>query len=392
MARLNGVVLTDDETFRAHITGLFRMGPVPISPIAESAGRDGQRADIVVIDARSDLDRAMARAEPWRASGPAGVFAVASDCAPDLILRAMRAGANEFFAWPPAEATFHEAVDRASTRVAATSSAPASRTIVFIGAKGGAGTTTVAVNCSVEIARLSKRATVIVDLKGGTGEIGLFLGVRSRYSLLDALDNLHRLDSEFIKELTTKHKSGLDILVGSDQWERPSTADVPALEEVFRLLSAQYEYLIVDAGSQINPVTISAMYSADQICVVANPDVPSVRNAQRIIDRLRQLGPCGDRVRLLLNRAAEPFPIPRAQIESAVGHPIDHSFPSDYKTVSAALNSGVPLALTGNSEMATQFDRFTRRVLNPDREAVEPAAAPAPRRVPLGLKSIASIW
>jgi pilus assembly protein CpaE len=391
MARLNGVVLTDDEAFRTHITALLRMGAVPVSPIPESAGREGQRADIVVIDARANLDTAMARAELWRTSNPAGVFAIASDCAPDLILRAMRAGANEFFAWPPPDATFHEAVQRASTRVAATAGASTSRTIVFIGAKGGCGTTTVAVNTSVEIARLSKRPTVIVDLKGGTGEIGLFLGVRSRYSLLDGLDNLHRLDSEFIKELTTKHKSGLDILVGSDQWERPSAADVPALEEVFRLLSGQYEYLIVDAGSQINPVTISAMYSADQICVVANPDVPSVRNAQRIIERLRQLGPCGERVRLLLNRAAEPFPIPRAQIESAVGHPVDHSFPSDYKTVSAALNSGVPLALTGNSEMATQFDRFTRRILEPEGEVVE-VAPPTTRRVPLGLKSIASIW
>jgi len=390
MARLNGVVLSDDEAFRTQITSLLRTSPVPVAPLAGSGGHDGPRADIVVIDARGDLDRAMARAEQWRASNPAGVFAVASDSTPDLILRAMRSGANEFFAWPPPESTFHEAVQRASTRVAATAGTAVSRTIVFIGAKGGAGTTTVAVNCAVEVARLSNRPTVIVDLKGGTGEVGLFLGVRSRYSMLDALDNLHRLDSEFIKELTTKHKSGLDILTGSDQWERPAAADVPALEEVFRLLSSQYEYLLVDAGCQITPVTISSMYSADQICVVANPDVPSVRNAQKIIDRLRQLGPSGDRIRLLLNRAAEPFPIPRAQIESAIGHPIDQSFPSDYKTVSAALNSGVPLALTGNSEMATQFDRFTRRIIDPSAEEVDATAGA--RRTSLGLKSIASIW
>ena len=390
MARLNGVVLSDDEVFRTQITSLLRMSPVPVAAVPDSGGRDGQRADIVVIDARGDLDRAMARAEQWRASNPAGVFAVASDSTPDLILRSMRAGANEFFVWPPPESTFHEAVQRASTRVAASAGAPQSRTIVFIGAKGGAGTTTVAVNCGVEIARLSGRPTVIVDLKGGTGEVGLFLGVRSRYSLLDALDNLHRLDSEFIKELTTKHKSGLDILTGSDQWERPAPADVPAMEEVFRLLAGQYEYLLVDAGAQINPITIASMYSADQICVVANPDVPCVRNAQKIIDRLQQLGPSGDRIRLLLNRAAEPFPIPRAQIESAIGHEIDQTFPSDYKTVSSALNSGVPLALTGNSEMATQFDRFTRRMIDPSADEVD--GTPSARRVPLGLKSIASIW
>jgi len=390
MARLNGVVVSDDESFRGQIAGLLRLSPVPTTLVPESSVQDGLRVDIVVIDARTDLDGAMARAARWRASNPAGVFAIARDATPDLILQAMRSGANEFFAWPPPDTAFHEAMKRAAGRVAATAAPTKSTTIVFLGAKGGSGTTTVAVNFGVEVARLSKRPTVIVDLKPGVGEIGLFLGVRSRYSLLDALDNLHRLDSEFIKELTTKHKSGLDILTGSDQWDRPGPADGPALDEVFRLLSSQYEYLLVDAGCQMTPTAISAIYSADMICLVANPDVPSVRNAQRIIDRIRQLGPCGERVRLLLNRAAEPFPIPRSQIEAAIGHPIDHTFPSDYKTVSAALNSGVPLALTGSTDLAEQFDSFTRRIIDPLAEDAEPAASG--RRIPLGLNRIASIW
>jgi pilus assembly protein CpaE len=390
MARINGVVVSNDEAFIAQIGALLRGGPVPVVPIPESAARDGQRADVVVIDARADLGAAMARAEALRASNPAGVFAVAADATPDLILAAMRAGANEFFAWPPPEGTFHEAVRRASGRVASSSAAPTCQTIVFIGAKGGAGTTTVAVNCGVEIARMSKRPTVITDLKSGTGEVGLFLGVRSRYSLLDALDNSHRLDSAFMKELTTRHKSGLDILTGSDNWDRPAPSDGPVVEEVFRLLGSQYEYLLVDAGCQINAITTAALYSADLICLVANPDVPSVRNAQRLIDRMRQLGPCGERVRLLLNRAAEPFPIPRAQIESAIGHEIDHSFPSDYKTVSAALNSGVPLTMAGNSDIASQFDKFTRRIVEPGADVVDVAATA--KRIPLGLNRIASIW
>ncbi len=99
--------------------------------------------------------------------------------------------------------------------------------------------------------------------------------------------------------------------------------------------------------------------------LTANPDVPSVRNAQRLLERVRELGASGDRVRLLLNRAAEPFPIPPKQIETALGHPIHHMFPSDYKTVSTALNSGVPLSLAGDSEIAAQFDLFVRRVLDP---------------------------
>ena len=64
----------------------------------------------------------------------------------------------------------------------------------------------------------------------------------------------------------------------------------------------------------MNSCAVAALYTADTICLVANPDVPCVRNAQRLLDRIRQLGPADERVRLLLNRAAEPFPIPPAQI------------------------------------------------------------------------------
>ena len=134
---------------------------------------------------------------------------------------------------------------------------------------------------------------------------------------------------------------------------------------MFRLLARQYEYILIDAGSQINSVAVAALYTADTMFLVANPDVPSVRNAQRLLDRVRQLGACGERVRVLLNRAAEPYPIPPKQIEGALGHPIHHTFPSDYKTVSTALNSGVPLALTGNSDIAAQFDSFTRQIVDP---------------------------
>jgi len=260
---------------------------------------------------------------------------------------------------------------------------------VFFGAKGGAGTTTLAVNCGVELARLTKRSTIIVDLKPGLGEVALFLGIRQRYSLIDALDNLHRLDREFLKELVVKHKSGLDILGGSDNFDRPGHADAGPLEELFRLLARQYDYILIDAGSQIHSVAVAALYTADTMFLVANPDVPSVRNAQRLLDRVRQVGACGERVRILLNRAAEPYPIPPKQIESALGHPIHHMFPSDYKTVSTALNSGVPLALTGDSEIAEQFDSFTRRIIEPDA-----AAAPAQnaKRSRLGIDRLASMW
>lgn len=391
MARLIASIVTEDDSFRTHIAGLMRAGAIPINLSGEALGRDGTPTDLAIVDVRGDSSAAMEDVERVRAaSASVCIFVVANTAQPELILQAMRAGANEFFTWPPPEEGFVEAIGRTAARRPALNATPQASTLVFFGAKGGAGTTTLSVNCGVELARLSKRSTIIVDLKPGLGEVALFLGIRSRYSVLDAVDNLPRLDAEFLRELVVKHKSGLDILAGSDHFERPGAADAPALEEVFRLLARQYEYIVVDAGCQINLCSIAALYMADSICFVANPDVPSVRNAQRLLDRIGQLGSCRDRVRILLNRAAEPYPIPPAQIEAALGHPIHHTFPSDYKTVSTALNSGVPVALSGNSGIAEQFDRFTRRILDPEGELPPPVTRS--RLSTLGLDRLASIW
>jgi len=391
MAQLVGLIVSEDDSFKKPLGRLLRAGTVPVSVLDDGAPRDGVQPDLMVVDIRGDAPSALSSIERLRAGAPsASIFAVAMHADPDLILQAMRAGANEFFVWPPADETFYGAVRRtAARRETAQGAKPAATTLVFFGAKGGSGTTTLAVNCGVEVARMSRRSTVIVDLKPGLGEVALFLGIKPRYTVLDAVDNLHRIDREFLRELVVKHKSGLEILAGSEAFDRPGAQDAGGIEELFRLLARQYEYIIVDAGNQVNACAVSAIYTADRMFLVANPDVPSVRNAQKLLERVRELGASGDRVRLLLNRAAEPFPIAPKQIETALGHPVHHTFPSDYKTVSAALNSGIPLAQAGNSELATQFDHFTRRVLDPN---VDLATAAPQKRNLLGFEKLASLW
>jgi len=390
MAQLNGLIVSDDEEFVTGIARRLRSGAVSVRLLDETTAQSTS-PDVVIVDIRFSQAAAMPAIEQLRGRwANTAIFAVAAGVDADLVIQSMRAGANEFFAWPPPAETFDEALRRTSTRRASAPTSTQATTMVFFGAKGGAGTTTLAVNCAVEIARQKKRPTLIVDLKAGLGEVTLFLGVRSRYTMLDALDNLHRLDQEFIKELVVKHKSGLEILAGSDLFDRPGASDSGGLEEVFRIFGRQYEYIIVDAGAQMSPCAVATLYMADTIFLVANPDVPSVRNAQRLLDRIGQLGASGDRVRVLLNRAAEPYPIPPQQIESALGHPISQIFMSDYKTVSTSLNSGVPLATAGNSELASQFDGFARRLLDPT--AVEQEAPVKRGPLPLGLQRLASIW
>jgi pilus assembly protein CpaE len=211
MARLTGSLHSPDDTFRTEVATILRSATVPVTIGDDRSGGNGGKPDVVIVDGRIDLAGSMEAVERLRAADPsAAIFFMAAEADPDLILRAMRAGANEFFAWPPSRDAVDEAIRRTAARKASSPSGhPQSAAVAFFGVKGGAGTTTLAVNCGVEVARLTKRPTLIVDLKPGLGEVTLFLGVRSRYTLLDALDNLHRMDSEFLRELVEKHNSGL---------------------------------------------------------------------------------------------------------------------------------------------------------------------------------------
>jgi pilus assembly protein CpaE len=383
MAQLTAAIVSHDDEFKRQLARMLRACGVPIGIIEGRTGADGSVPDVAVVDIRADVPSGLSAIERLRASSVSmAVFAIAVNAEPDLILQAMRAGANEFFPWNPGaqgasrsiEESFHGAVRRTAARREAAHAGTRQPCVshVFLGAKGGSGTTTVSVNCAVEMSRLTKRPTIILDLKPCLGEVALFLGVRPRFTVLDAIENLHRLDKDFFKELVSKHKSGLDILAGSDHFDRPNAQDAGALEELLRVLSRMYDNIVIDAGSLINSFVVATLYTADTVFLVTNPDVPSIRNAQRLVDRARQLGVGTERVKILLNRTSDQNLIAPKQIETALGFGIYHSFTSDYRTVSTALNSGVPLALANHSELASQFNAFTRQLLGQQEEVKEP--------------------
>ena len=384
MAQLTAAIATRDEDFRTNITRRLRLSGLSIGVADEKHLGAGSGPDLVIADIRlgtSSVQWAVERVRTKWAS--ADIIAVARGSEPEQILQSMRAGANEFVAWPLEQgqiSIFDEALRSALTRAADRAKGrigdrPTAQTLSFFGAKGGAGTTTLAVNTAIDIAR-TKKPTLIIDLHQFLGEVALFLGVRPRFTVVDAIDNLHRIDAEFLRELVTRHKSGLDILAGAEQVDRPGQQDAPAVEQLLQILARHYEYIVIDAGTVTSACAEVAVYGADTIYIVANPDVPSIRNTQRLVDRICQLGADRDRLRVVLNRTSDQHLIAPKQIETALGHPITQAFASDYNTVSAALNAGVPLTLSNHTELASQFTRFTKGILNRD----EPAAAAGSER------------
>ena len=146
MAQLVGLIVSEDDAFKKHFGRLLRAGAIPVSVLDDRAARDATPPDLVIVDTRGDASSSMSSIERLRAGAAgAGIFAVAMAADPELILQSMRAGANEFFTWPPAKEALDEGISRTASRRAA-SAPPQAPTMVFFGAKGGAGTTTLAVN------------------------------------------------------------------------------------------------------------------------------------------------------------------------------------------------------------------------------------------------------
>jgi pilus assembly protein CpaE len=236
--------------------------------------------------------------------------------------------------------------------------------VTFLGTKGGTGTTTLAVNCAAEIKRHSTRSTVIVDAKEGPGDVAVFLGLRPRYGLVDLIDQMGWTDPTLAAHFVAEHACGLHVLAASEAFGRPNARDADGVDQALRCLTTLYDFVAVDAGSTLTPPAMSALTVSDLVILVANPDVPCLRNLQRLTDALRLAGVPSERMRIALNRTSEHGALLAAQIERALGRTIEFQVPSDYRTVAAAINNGVPVSAVRACELQAQVDVIARAIVD----------------------------
>lgn len=237
--------------------------------------------------------------------------------------------------------------------------------ITFLGTKGGTGTTTMAVNCATTIRRLSNRPTLLVEAKPGPGDLAVFLALRPRYTLLELLEQRGWTQREQLRRFVCEHDSGVDLLLAGEAFGRPNDGEQDAFEQVLSHVRGMYGYVIIDAGSTLTSSAVTALGATDMVMMVANPDVPCLRNVRRLSDALRVAGVVPERIRILLNRASDQGVMPVPQLESVLGRAIDFQLGSDYRTVASALNTGVPIASLRPTTLQHQIDAMARTLIGP---------------------------
>jgi pilus assembly protein CpaE len=325
--------------------------------------------DIIVLDVRGQTRVPQALAALRRQHPRTPIVLVVSSLEPMFILEAMRAGASECLVEPLTQAEVQAAIGRVAAHLGSTVNG---QVFAFLGAKGGVGTTTAAVNVATELARVAPGATLMMDLHLAYGDAAVFLGAEPRFSTMDAIENTDKLDEAFFRSLVVRTKHGLDLLASSDR-AMTIPVDVARINQVVEFAARHYQYSILDVPRS-EPAVLDGLEAVKTIVVVANQELATVRSAGRIAATLRQrYGK--ERVRVVVSRYDRRAEIGQDDVQRAVGGSITHVFPSDYRVALEAMNTGRPLVLGNHNRLSASFAALARDLagLDASSQPVQPA-------------------
>ena len=313
-----------------------------------------QRAEVVIVDIAADVpQRAVKTIELIQANTlQIAIFANGSMQQPNTIVAAMRAGACEYVDQTAGSEALLEALSRfSSDRARNRGGAGKARIFTFVGAKGGAGATTAAVNTAVALQQ-THGDVVLVDF-APVGHAHLHLNLRPSFGVPDALQNLHRLDASLLDGLMTTAKDGLHLLAGPQQPYQavPTPAE---LARLFDLLVNHYRFVVVDASNRLDATTRLLSDLSNAVLMVAQTDVVSLWSAGRIHDFLEE-GAGRNRVRIVLNRYKKIPGFSDQDIEFSTRCKVLWKIPNAFQAVSPAIDHGSPVVLQENGEIGRSF-------------------------------------
>src|SRR6266403_2347846 len=312
------------------------------------------RTEVVVVDIEAgNAQRAISTIELIQANtSEIAIFAVGEMNHPATIVAAMRAGAGEFLERNATSEALIEVLTRfAASRGKGRTSSGRARIFTVMNSKGGAGGTSIAVNTAIALQE-THGGVLLVDF-APLGHCALHLNVRPTFGVVDALQNLHRLDASLLEGLMTQCKGGLQLLAGPQQPQglAPTAAE---LARLFDLLVAHFRYVVVDCSGRVDQTARLLCDHSNAILLVAQADVVSLWSASRIRAYLEE-GATRDRVRIVLNRYKKIPGFTDDDIEKATSCKLLWKIPNNYQSIAPAIDKGVPAALQENTDIGRSF-------------------------------------
>jgi pilus assembly protein CpaE len=311
-----------------------------------------QNPELVLADFDGDPVSSLRYVRLLSDARPSRVFlGTGPELPPQLLMDAMRAGVSEYLPQPVDPRDLEDALRRLARKLGRgpTGGVPGGgRIVAFTGAKGGTGVTTTAVNVAVHAHAVTARRTLLLDLDLESGSAGVLTSVAPRYSVLDLLDNLHRLDDSLLESLVTVHASGIHVLPSPLDPSDKREVKPDELRTVLRLLKHHYPLIMVDLARPLSDVGRVVLEQVDDLFLVLNADLPSLRNAKRILPHLQRVLEGRDAaLKVVLNRVQPGGEITDRDVRAALHVPVAFSLRQDDNHVLRSVNIGEPVVLNG---------------------------------------------
>jgi pilus assembly protein CpaE len=340
-----------------------------------------ERPDLVACDndlrGPSGMELVMRIRQAEGAGTHTPVVLLGSSTDVDAKVAALRAGADDYLAKPvhPQELSARvRGLLARFGRVQQPNRSTGGRVIAFYGAKGGVGTTTLAINTAIALHKELNRSVALVDanLQFGDHRVFLDLGPDSR-SIVDAISG-GVVDLDLLRQSMVRHETGVDLLLAPPSPEQGELVSQSGhhLLRIVEMLRGVYDIVLVDMDKRFDDHMLDVIGVADRLVVVLTADLSCVKNVRLVLETMNQLQVPQERLMLVLNRANAFTGISVKSVETVLKRPIEHQVVNDYRSAISALNSGTPfMAKRPDSALSKDVLELARIIDKPAGAATE---------------------
>jgi pilus assembly protein CpaE len=315
------------------------------APAALEAFRNAPTPNVIVLEAPRERGAILAALDTLASVCDAGTKVLVIGHVNDVVLYRdiVRRGVSEYLIAPIDVLDFIQA---ASDLFNAPDAAPLGRTIAVVGSKGGTGSSTVAHNLAWTIARNLSTQTVLVDLDIAFGTAGLDFNQDPPQGIGEAIFAPDRLDANLIDRLLSKCSDNLSLLAAPAVLDRTTDLTETALDGLLDILRGSTPSIVLDMPHVWSAWARRALIGADEILIVATPDLASLRNTKNMFDLLRQNRRNDAQPKLVLSQTGVPKrpEIAAAEFAKAIGTELAANLPYDAALFGTAANNGQMLA------------------------------------------------
>lgn len=302
------------------------------------------------------------------------VFLTADAYDATVLMQLMRQGVREFFPMPVSPEDVRMALWRFKERrrgLEGQRSTRQGRIINVFGAKGGVGTTTIAVNLAAAFLGHKEGASVaLVDMNLPFGEAQLFLDLVPKYHWGEVLTNIGRLDTTYLMSVMSRHPSGLYLLPPPSRLDDLQMATPDNISKLLEVLRQLFDTVVIDLGMYLDEITLKVMDISDAILLVCVQNLACLANVRRFLDNIRQTEfGLEEKLKIVINRHLEESDLVVEDMEKALGQSVFWQIPNDYRTTLSAINQGKTLLETAPKAPVTKSLFELARALVPFDEA-----------------------